>query len=109
MNPDDHTASVEQSAFFFAQFLSYVLEGVELDEGGEGLTLVVKRWTSIGFALFPEIFRVHFARGDRRRRTFVAGPQMTLNQLARQPLLDCDPRQLKKIADEFMKRFDSQV
>ena len=106
MNPDDRTATAEECAFFFAQFLSFVLEGVQLDPDGKGMTTVVRRWIAIGYHLFPDMFTtpVDPQRPNRNWRT--PGPLITMTELSRQPLVGCDPKTLKKMAQQFVARME---
>jgi hypothetical protein len=100
-------AEIENAARQFNELLLFCLEGVTLDPDGVGMRTVIRRFAAIIHRLWgANLLReeILIKRGHVRR---VGGEPISLAGLSRQPLLQCDPRILKKLGDEFMQRIDS--
>jgi len=107
--PDEHAALIEREAKIFREFFNYCTEGVVLDKAGHGMKKLIRRFVAVATAISPEVLcgeRLKATADGRLRPKEVwrDGLPLTLTQLAAQPQVKMDPKELRKLSDEFLKR-----
>jgi hypothetical protein len=101
-------ADVERASKVFREFLLFVL-GVKLfDSRGKTCQQVVRRFAALAYYFTPEMLRMppdgqlrHTVKSKQPK-----GPPISLAALSRQPSVNCDPKLLKKMAQQFRERLD---
>lgn len=103
---DERADEIEFAAKGFKTMLQFCWDGVTLEPDGVGLRTALRRFVAIAHHLCPDVLRgeamTKTRRGKLRR---VDGGPLTIAQLASQPQISTYPKQLEKMAAEFMARW----